>query len=120
MEAVVGTAAVLFVHLGLRPIVRWVESRTKEAVDVETYYRLRVECVPDHDSHIRTILLRHVGGHERMSLQGLATVDAEPDRTVVVADIFALQRNDRALEEIVARVSIEPEVKAVSWQRTAA
>jgi putative Mg2+ transporter-C (MgtC) family protein len=39
---------------------------------------------------------------------------------VVVADIFALERNDRAMEEIVARVSIEPEVKAVSWQRTVA
>jgi putative Mg2+ transporter-C (MgtC) family protein len=36
----------------------------------------------------------------------------------VVADIFALQRNDRAMEEIVARVSIEPEVKSVSWQKT--
>jgi len=54
-----------------------------------------------------------------MSLQGLATIDTEPNRTVVVAEIFAMQRCDRALEEIVARVSIEPEVKAVRWQRSA-
>jgi hypothetical protein len=37
-----------------------------------------------------------------------------------VADIFALERSDRALEAIVARVSIEPAVRAVSWQRSAA
>jgi putative Mg2+ transporter-C (MgtC) family protein len=54
-----------------------------------------------------------------MNLQGLSTEDTEPNRAVVLADIFALERNDRAMEDIVARVSIEPEVKAVSWQRTA-
>jgi putative Mg2+ transporter-C (MgtC) family protein len=118
LEAVVGTAAVMFVHLGLRPIVRWVEAHKSLATDVETYYRLRVECDADHDAHVRTILLRHVGGHSKLSLQGLTTQDAENHRTIVFADIFALERSDRAMEEIVARVSIEPEVRAVSWQRS--
>lgn len=36
---------------------------------------------------------------------------------IAVADVFALERNDRALEEIVTRLSIEPEVTGVSWQR---
>jgi putative Mg2+ transporter-C (MgtC) family protein len=119
LEAIVGTVAVLNVHLALRPVVRWIESHKKTLTDVETYYRLRVECADDYDTHIRTILLRHIGGKEGLSVQGLATDDAEPNRTVVVADIFAVQRNDRLMEIIVARVSIEPEVKAVSWQRTA-
>jgi putative Mg2+ transporter-C (MgtC) family protein len=119
-EALVGTSAVLFVHLSLRPVVQWVETRKTTATDVETYYRLRVECESAHDAHVRHILLRHVGGHEKLSLQGLTTEDTENNRTVVQADIFALQRNDRALEAIVARVSIEPEVRAVSWQRSAA
>jgi hypothetical protein len=38
---------------------------------------------------------------------------------VVLADIFAPERSDRAMEEVVARLSIEPEVKAVSWRRAA-
>jgi putative Mg2+ transporter-C (MgtC) family protein len=120
LEALAGTSSVLFVHLGLRPVVRWIDARSQTATDVETYYRLRVESVADHDTHIRHILLRHVNGHSKLTLQGMATEDAENKRTVVVADIFALERNDRAMEEIVARVSLEPEVKAVSWQRTAA
>jgi hypothetical protein len=37
---------------------------------------------------------------------------------LILADILALERNDRALEDAVARVSIEPKVKAASWQRT--
>jgi len=118
LEALVGTMAVLLVHLGLRPVVRWIDARTKTASDVETYYRLRVESDAGHDARIRQILLRHVNGHDKLTLQGLATEDTDTNRTLVLADIFATERNDRALEEIVARVCIEPEVKAVSWQRT--
>jgi putative Mg2+ transporter-C (MgtC) family protein len=119
-HALVGTLAVLLAHSALRPVVNWIESRKQTATNVETYYRLRVECEVDHDAHIRHILLRHVGGHEKLTLLGLATEDTDNRRTVVLADIFALERSDRVLEEIVARVCIEPEVKAVSWQRTAA
>jgi hypothetical protein len=39
---------------------------------------------------------------------------------VLIADIFALERNERTMEEIVARVSIEPEVIAVRWNGTEA
>lgn len=120
LEALAGTVSILLVHLGLRPVVRWIDARKRIAADVETYYRLRVESDAHHDAQIRQILLRHVNGHPKLTLQGLATEDTDANRTVVLADIFATERNDRALEEIVARVCIEPEVKAVSWQRTAA
>jgi putative Mg2+ transporter-C (MgtC) family protein len=120
LEGMFGTALVLLAHLGLRPAAKWIDSRTKMATDVETLYRLRVESKDEHEAHIRQILLRHVNGHGRLTLQGMSSEDTEGGHTVVVADIFALERNDRAMEEIVARVSIEPEVKAVSWQRTAA
>jgi putative Mg2+ transporter-C (MgtC) family protein len=117
-HALIGTIALLFIHIGLRPMARWIDARTKMAADVETYYRLRIESDASHDAHIRHILLRHVGGHAKLNLQGLSTEDTEKDRTVVLASIFAPERSDRAMEDIMARVSIEPEVKAVSWQRT--
>ncbi len=118
-EAFVGTCGVLFIHLGLRPVVRWIDSRTRNGMyDVDTCYRLIVECTLDQETRVRHVILRHVGSIPRMSLQGMAAEDTELDRTVVQADIFALERNDRALEEIVARVGIEPELKAVSWKRT--
>jgi putative Mg2+ transporter-C (MgtC) family protein len=43
-EAAVGTAAVLSIHLGLRPVVRYIEKHTSKAIDIESYYRLRIEC----------------------------------------------------------------------------
>jgi putative Mg2+ transporter-C (MgtC) family protein len=119
LEATVGTAAVLAVHLGLRPVVRWIEARTKTTPDVETFYRLRVACENGEGAHIRAILMRHIGARARMSVQGISTEEGEKEARVIVADVYALERNDRAMEEIVARLSIEPEVTGVSWQRTA-
>jgi putative Mg2+ transporter-C (MgtC) family protein len=120
LEAAAGTAAVMIVHLGLRPVVRWVEAHTKTTTDVETYYRVRVTCAEGAGAHVRTILMRHIGGKPRMSVQGVSTEESEKEGTVIVIDAYAMERNDRALEEIVARLGIEPEVTGVSWQRTTA
>ena len=117
LEAAAGTAAVLAVHLGLRPLVRWIEAHTKTTTDIETYYRLRVAYRDGEGAHIRAILMRHIGGHPRMSVHGIATEESDKEGKVIVTDVYALERNDRALEEIVARLSIEPEVTGVSWQR---
>ncbi len=53
-----------------------------------------------------------------MSVQGIATEENEKECRVIVADVYAAERNDRAMEEIVARLGIEPDVTGVSWQRT--
>jgi putative Mg2+ transporter-C (MgtC) family protein len=119
LEAIAGTVAVLGVHLGLRPVVRWVDAHTKITADVETYYRLRVSCADGEGAHIRTILMRHISGHPGMSLQGISTEEDEKQGRVIVADVYSAERNDRALEQITARLGIEPEVTGVSWQRTA-
>ena len=117
LQAVIGTGAVLCVNTGLRPLARRIDASKRTAPDVDTYYRIRVTCPHAQESVIRTVLLRHVGSRPGLSIQGLFSEDADQDRTVVAADIYATQRNDRILEEIVARISIEPEVKAVSWER---
>jgi putative Mg2+ transporter-C (MgtC) family protein len=116
-EALIGTVAVLFVHTALRPVVRRIEMHKRTATDVETYYRLRVICKHPHESVIRMILLRHVGSHAGMSIQGITTEDSDTDRTAVVADIYATERNDRFMEDLVSRISVEPDVTSVSWEK---
>jgi putative Mg2+ transporter-C (MgtC) family protein len=117
LQAVVGTGAVLFANTGLRPLSRRIDAYIRTAVNVDTYYRVRVTCSHSHEAVIRMVLLRHVGSRAGMSIQGLSSEDADKERTVVVADVYAPQRNDRYMEEVVARISIEPDVKAVSWER---
>jgi putative Mg2+ transporter-C (MgtC) family protein len=118
-HAAFGTFVILFLHVGLRPLCRWVDARVKRAVDVETLYRLRVVCQREEAPLMRTILLRHVNGHPTMRAQGFTTQDTEKDDLVaVVMDIYSAVRNERALEELVGRINIEPRVTAISWEET--
>jgi putative Mg2+ transporter-C (MgtC) family protein len=117
-QALIGTLAVLGVHFGLRPVARFIDRRRKTAEDVEVGYRMRVVCKEEEQGLIRTILLRHVNGKPNMILQGIATHDAdEPGHAVVTVDIFSTARNDRAMEELVHRLDIEPGITAVSWDK---
>lgn len=116
-HALIGTLAVLLLHIGLRPIARAIDSRVRLAVNVEMFYRLRVLCDEKHEGIIRTILLRHVNTHPGMLIQGIATQEGDhPDKTAVVADIFSLRRDDKAMEELMSRLNIEPTVTAVRWE----
>jgi putative Mg2+ transporter-C (MgtC) family protein len=117
-HALIGTVAVLGVHFGLRPIADWLDRRQKTSPNVELSYRFRVVCEVKDETLIRTILLRHVNSKPGMTVQGIATEDSGgPGKTTVVVDIFSVQRNDRALEDLVSRVNIEPSVKSVSWDK---
>lgn len=49
-----------------------------------------------------------VGNNPYVNLQGLSTEEPDANRSVVVADSCAAVRNDRFLEALVSRISIEP------------
>jgi putative Mg2+ transporter-C (MgtC) family protein len=118
LPALIGTAAVLALHLALRPLVQRIDARMKTAVAVETLYRVKVVCDRQQEAVIRSIFMRHINAQPHMVLQGIATQDLGPaDQAAVVAEVCSAQRNDRYMEEIVARLSIEPTVTAVSWER---
>jgi putative Mg2+ transporter-C (MgtC) family protein len=117
LYALVGTGIILGIHVGLRPVGRWVDARLTTATDVETAYRLRVVCQEKDEGVVRNILLRHVNSHAKMSVQGISTQE-EGINAVVVADIFSVERQDRAVQEIMSRLNLEPGVKSVSWEKT--
>ena len=116
--ALIGTVAVVGLHLALRPAAVWVDNQVKKSPEVETQYRLRVVCPRKEASLVRTILLRLVNSHPAMTAQGFDTHDTDQeDRVAVVVNIYSSRRNERALEEVVNRINIEPGVSAVSWDR---
>ena len=114
-HALVGTLTVLAVHLGMRPVGHWVDARRKMAVDVEVGYRIRVVSTEREQGIVRTILLRHVNSHPRLTIQGISTQDGDqPGRASVVAEVHATERSDKAMEDLMRRLDIEPGVLGVA------
>lgn len=118
LEAAIGAAAVLLAHLALRPVVRHIDARVRTAAEVETSYRVKVICQEEHEAVIRAIFLRHVNAETGMAIQGLSSQEIDTiGKTAVVAEVFCAQRNDRYLNDLVSRMSIEHGVSSVSWER---
>jgi putative Mg2+ transporter-C (MgtC) family protein len=118
LPAAVGTLIVLGSHLALRPLGRWIDARTLQATAVETHYRVRVECRPDDEGLVRTILMRHINGHPGMIVQGIARRDGDKgEPAAVTAEVYSGSRDDHAMEELVNRLTIEPGVSGVRWEK---
>lgn len=115
--ALIGAGCVLFIHVALLPLVKWLDAHKRHAVHVETVYRLRVECATEHERQVRTVLLRHVSEEKKLSLHALASALLSPTKSAVTAEASAQQRDDHAVEELVARLSVEPEFESVRWER---
>jgi putative Mg2+ transporter-C (MgtC) family protein len=118
VPAAIGTAGVLFIHLALRPLVQKIEAKTKGMGEVETIYRMRVICNSPEAGLIRTIFMRHVNAQPSMTVQGISIQDVEQEKTAVVVEIFSSERNDKYLNDLVSRISMEPSVTGVSWEKT--
>jgi putative Mg2+ transporter-C (MgtC) family protein len=118
LQALLGTAGVLLLHLTLRPLSQWIDRGRKAATDAEAYYRIRVVCETDEERVIRTILMRHVNSRPSLMLQGLSTEDCNrPGNAEVIAQVYSLVRDDRAVEEVISRINIEPSVMSASWEK---
>lgn len=116
--ALVGTAVILAINFGLRPLSQWIDAKRMHAIDVETHYRIRVVCAEREEALIRTVLLRHVNSQEKMITQSISMHPGDSSgEAVVVADIHSQERQDRIIQDVLNRLSIEPSVKSMSWQK---
>jgi len=59
-----------------------------------------------------------VNSQPHMTLQSMASKETEQaNELAVVVEIFSSERNDKYLNDLVSRISLEPGVSGVSWER---
>jgi putative Mg2+ transporter-C (MgtC) family protein len=116
--ALISTVIILITNVGLHPISEWLDARIKTTGGVETNYRLRVICGNSDESAVRAILFDSVNAHPRMVVHGIVIQSSDqPGQSLIVANIFSTVLDDRAMQETVTRINLEPSVKSVSWDR---
>jgi len=117
-EAAVGAIVVLTIHIALRPIIQKIDERFKEHVETEAIYQLQVVCETVQAAVVRNVLMRHVNSHANMRVQGISTRDCDvSDAKEVVAEITSTVGDEKYMNELVARLNIEPSVTSVSWKK---
>ena len=118
LQGLRGTAAVLLLHATLRPVSRWVDRGMKTATDIEMYYQMRRRVPIGSGGHYPR------DSHAARQLPSLddSPGESRPQTTTgptghVIADIYSLVRNDRAMEDLMLRINLESSVISVSWAK---
>lgn len=114
--SLVAASFVIVTNLCLRPLVRNINRRMVASNDVETAYTVSLTCKSVEEAHLRSLLL-HALSQASLGLRRMDSADI-PDtaKVLITAQALAAKRNDAALEQIVGRLSLEPQVTAATWQ----
>jgi putative Mg2+ transporter-C (MgtC) family protein len=114
--AALGTAAVLATHLAGRPLGRLIDRDNPAEEDEDLHpCKLHITCRAKNEARIRALLVQHTsGGH--IILSGIhATHNPGAAETKLSARLFTDGDPPAILEQLVARLSLEPGIHAVHW-----
>jgi putative Mg2+ transporter-C (MgtC) family protein len=114
--ALVLTGFVVFVNLGLRPLVKWIKRHTLAGQPVLRHFAVQVSCDPPREGEVRAFLLRTfaLGG---LRLSEIAVrPSAEGGLLDITATVTGEGSTPLAIDQALARVAAEPGLARVSWQ----
>jgi len=115
-HAVLLTGLVVFVNLGLRPLVKLLKRYTRAGVPVMRAYRVLVSVDPVQEAEVRGLMLRtlSLGG---LHLSEIGVTSAELGRGLdLSATVTAEAVGEAALEQAVLRLAAEPGLMRVRWE----
>ncbi|WP_035850838.1 MgtC/SapB family protein [Kitasatospora azatica] len=114
--ALLGTLAVLAVHLVLRPAGRLLDRAPAGGDDPDAAVRATVhlECDRQAENHIRALLLQALAA-SGLAPTGLRARRERGEATTVRATVAISGDVTTALEQVVSRLSLEPGVRDLHW-----
>ena len=104
------TGMVVFVNLGLRPLVKFLKRHTSAGLPVQRAYRVVLTCAATDEAAMRALLLRSLIG---LHLQEISTRQ-EPDGLQMTATL-ACDDLGEAVELAVQRLAVEPGIIGLRW-----
>lgn len=114
--AAITTAVVVITNTALRPLGPLIERHQASGTEVEVSYQLIATCREQDEQHLRTLLLQAVT-MDALMLRSLRSENIAGSSNVrVEAELMTDGRQDRRIEQVASRLSIEPGVTSITWQ----
>ena len=107
------TGLVVFVNLGLRPLVKFMKRHTKAGVPIVRVFRVELTCAAADEAAMRALILRH------LPLHGLHLTDLSAQAGDGVVTLAAVVNGDgltdHAVELAIAPLGVEPGIQRLRW-----
>ena len=111
--AVLLTAMVVFINLGLRPLVKWLKRHTNAGVPVSRYFRVVLTCAPADEAAMRALVLR------TLTVAGLhiseISATSHEGSLDLAATVSGEDSVEQAVEQAVQRMAAEPGLQRIRW-----
>ncbi len=108
--ALVLTGLVVFVNLGLRPLVKWLKNNSKAGIPVVRHYRVVLSCAPEQEAVMRRLLLRGLAGLHLQEINATSDEGALQLAATLISDDLG-----EAIEHAVQRIAAEPGIGSLRW-----
>lgn len=116
-HAMITSFFIIAVNALLRPIVNLLEPQDRIAAEDGYNYGISIVCHGDYEAHVRALLLRDLG--DELHIHRLESKNIEDSNRVEVSSaIHSPKKNERKLEHIIGRLSLEPMIISVRWYIT--
>lgn len=110
------TAGVVFVNLGLRPLVKFMKKHTKAGVPMGRTFRVDLACASADEAAMRALILRHLPLYG-LHLAELSASTAEGELTLC-AHVHGEGVTDAVMEQAIARLGAEAGIRRLRWMAT--
>lgn len=107
---------VVFVNLGLRPLVKWIKRHTLAGRPVLRQFRVSVTCEIAREAEVRAFLLRTFAVAGLHLTEIAARPSTLPGMLDILANIMGEGATQIGLDQALARLAAEPGLGRVAWE----
>lgn len=111
--SLLATGAVIFVNLGLRPLVKSLKSKTKAGVPLEQEYKVRLKCAEKSASKVRTFAIQSLS-QRGVRLLGF-DMTKSGDETTLELILAVNDLLEETIDQIVSPLLIDDRIGALNW-----
>jgi putative Mg2+ transporter-C (MgtC) family protein len=116
LYALAAAVAIVAVNVVLRNLARRLDRQPGSGDEVSAAWRIETTVDEPHDGHVRAMLLQAVQTLDGARLRAVDSLGVD-GRVRIRADLAGAGVPTTALEQVVARIGLEPAVVSTSWRR---
>jgi putative Mg2+ transporter-C (MgtC) family protein len=118
-QAYVGSGAVVFANLILRPLAEQIKFQPQKNAKVNTYYRYSLICDRQDEGAIRDLVLHLISGKSLLlnsiQSQGMQFSD-KPDQVALEIEVVATRRDDKLIERLAQQLQNKTKTHDFNWE----
>ncbi|WP_050603533.1 MgtC/SapB family protein [Ruegeria sp. 6PALISEP08] len=112
--ALMMTGFVIFVNLGLRPLVKWLKRTTRAGVPLTQEFKILLQCKEETQADARVAVLKALAQND-IRIVGFEKGDSA-DGSQTIAVLVSMEDHLEELQhKVVAPLMLEPSIESIEW-----